>query len=189
MFKQEEYVGQISSIVTVDKSGNPILVAAPNPGVNSFDLRLNVQFFNIIPNINYHYQLEVATAADLRGEPYVTNDQKITDVKLRAVAGEFELTLEPGELDNSAKVSENGYTFQTVLAIDDIPIQKDHPRTLKVIITFGELADGQPVDWRAFNTFNDFSTFISLPENAFREGLPMPRNNTFAKKESTDSND
>ena len=38
MFKQEEYVGQISSIVTVDKSGNPILVAAPNPGVNSFDL-------------------------------------------------------------------------------------------------------------------------------------------------------
>ena len=177
----EEYAGQISSLVAVDDFGNPTQFAEINTFSNSFNVKINVQFFNLIPNVNYSYLLEVDAAINITGEANVPKNQKIGDVQLKAKSGY--IGLKPENTVESAKVSRNGYNASAVLNIDDVPIYQNHPLTFKIKMTFGALVDNQNVDWQIF------STFISLPENAFREGLPIPRNIPFVPNESTNSND
>ena len=165
----EEYEGKISSMVVVDELGNPTSMATVNDVLNAFNVKINVQFFNLIPDVPYRYLLEVDAATILDKNESISAEMpehSIVDSQLKAKTGT--IVLNSSNLSQNTKISKNGYLASTTLNIDDIPIFRDAPETYKVKIHFKALTN------KPQHTWQESETFVSIPGNAYRPGLGMP---------------
>lgn len=170
-----EYTGKISSVTIIDPNGNPTNQVTLNPQENSFTVIANIQFFNLLPDTTYQYLLEVDRALDSSTAPdgykQTIKDHGgtigINDLQMGATAQIIELNKK--NLKENSRVSNNGYAASTTAQINHIPIRMyDNYRTCKIKVSF------LPVGTTSKEDIQIFETFISLPQNAYRPGLPIP---------------
>ncbi|MCT0009754.1 hypothetical protein EFL57_04685 [Weissella confusa] len=162
----EEYTGKISSMIPVDEQGNPITIATPNDDENSFNVLVNVQFFNLRTDTDYQYLLEADNGIDIQTMYGDKLSKEIADAQLKATVGSVRLNSD--SITTNVKVSEFGYTAFAYLRLNNIPIQPNHARTFKIKMSISSLDE-------EFKSLHTAETFISLPENSYREGLPFPK--------------
>lgn len=129
----------------------------------------------MLPNTAYQYLLEVDRAFNDSNAPddYKQEMKKhggtigIHDLQMGATSQIIELNKE--NLKESSLVSNSGYAASTTVQINRIPIRmNDNYRTCKVKVSF------LPVGTTSKEDIQIFETFISIPENAYRPGLPIP---------------